>query len=456
MHQSKLFNLTRWRLAGWYAGVMGLILALGGFAIYRVMNHSEWQALHRELESVAGTLHDSLEPRLKKPGTIEESVQQSLPGLCISGSHCINPSKIAERHILGVVQQDSYYLRFFDLSGRVVATVGKQPEINTAQLSTATWQTLKTSEGERYHQFSLLLKAENGSPWGYLQVGRSLQDFDHHLASLQLSLLIGLPVAMLLVSGASWWLAGLAMQPVYQSYRQIQQFTADAAHELRTPLAAIRATVESTLQARELPEAEARSTLQTIERQNGRLAQLVQDLLLLSRMDLQVLPFKRQPCCLNDLISDSVEEIAALAIAAEVTLKADIRVHQPLYVTGDEEQLYRLLANLITNAIQHTPALGTVRVSLDQDDHQAVIQIQDTGIGIAAEEQPRIFDRFYRVQSDRSRATGGAGLGLAIAKAIVQTHQGRIEVESHPGQGSTFVVRLPSHLKQSLLITDVG
>jgi signal transduction histidine kinase len=422
---------------------MGLILTLSGVAIYRVMSHSEWQALHRELESVAGTLHDSLEPKLEQPGKIEATVEQALPGLCLSGNSCVDPSEIAERHILGTVQQDSYYLRFLDRSGRMVATLGKQPEYKAPQLSTATWQTLESLEGERYHQFSLLLKTANGSPWGYLQVGRSLQDFDQLLAALQLCLFIGLPVALLLVSGASWWLAGLAMQPIYQSYRQIQQFTADAAHELRTPLATIRATVESTLQARELPEAEARNTLQTIERQNGRLSQLVQDLLLLSRMDLQVLPLKRQPCCLNDLMSDSVEELAAFAIAAEVMLKADIRVHQPVYVIGDEEQLYRLLANLITNAIQHTSATGTVTVSLDRDDHQVVIQVQDTGVGIAPDEQPRIFDRFYRVQSDRSRATGGSGLGLAIAKAIVQFHQGNLQVLSELGKGSIFTVHLP-------------
>jgi signal transduction histidine kinase len=443
MHQSKLFNVTRWRLAGWYAGVMGMILLLSGVASYRVMSHSEWQSLHRELESIAGTLHDSLEPKLEQPGTIEASVAQALPGLCLFGSRCPNLSEMSERHILGPVQHDSYYLRFLNLSGQLVATLGKQPETTFAQYSTATWQTLKNPEGERYHQYSLLLKTANGSLWGYLQVGRSLQAFDHHLATLQLYLFIGLPVALLLVSGASWWLAGLAMQPVYQSYRQIQQFTADAAHELRTPLAAIRATVESTLQTRELPEAEARSTLQTVERQNGRLSQLVQDLLLLSRMDLQVLLLKQHPCCLNDVICDSVEELAPLAIAADITLKADIRVHQPIFVIGDEEQLYRLLANLITNAIQHTPVAGTVTVGLEQEDRHAAIHVQDTGIGIAPEEQLRIFDRFYRVQSDRARITGGAGLGLAIANMIVQAHRGSLQVESALGQGSTFTVRLP-------------
>ncbi|MBW4545334.1 MAG: ATP-binding protein [Symplocastrum torsivum CPER-KK1] len=110
---------------------------------------------------------------------------------------------------------------------------------------------------------------------------------------------------------------------------------------------------------------------------------------------------------------------------------------------GDEEQFYRLISNLIINAIQYTPAEGQVTVVLDHSDHQALIQIQDTGIGIAPSEQTQIFDRFYRVNSDRSRHTGGSGLGLAIAKAIVQAHQGGLQVHSELGKGSTFTIRLP-------------
>ncbi len=447
MHQSKLFNLTRWRLTGWYAGVMGVILSLCGVAFYQMMAQAHWQTLHQELESVAGTLHDGLEPVLQQPGRMEPRVEQLLPGICLKSSSCPEQTDTSDRHILGAVQQEGYYVRFLDQSGRIVATVGHQPEGLPFRGGTELWQTLQDRDGDRYHQISLLLKTQNHLPWGYMQVGRSLREFDNHFADIRFVLLLGLPMAMLLVSGASWWLAGLVMQPVYQSYRQIQQFTADAAHELRTPLAASRATVESVLEMDDLTVPEARSTLKAIERQNGRLSQLVQDLLLLSRMDLHVLTLKHQPYCLNNLICDLVDEFEALAIAANVSLKTDIRVPQPLYVLGDEEQLYRLVANLTTNAIQYTPRGGQVTVLLDRDDPYALIRVQDTGIGIATKDQLRIFDRFYRVSSDRSRQTGGAGLGLPISRAIAQAHYGSIQVQSQLGKGSTFTVQLPLHEK---------
>ncbi len=450
MNENKLFQLTRWRLAGWYAGVMGVILSLCGVAVYEAIARANWVALDRELESVAGTLHDSIEPILQQPGRLEPDVEQLLPDICVVGEKCVSQIENPTRHTLGAIHQGDYYVRLLDSSGRPVALAGLQPvglaatdkgdRVATAQL----WQILQNRQGTRFHQISLSLHTEDNRPWGYLQVGRSLKELDDHLTALKFILLLGLPVAMIVVAGSSWWLAGLAMQPIYQSYGQIQQFTADAAHELRTPLAAIQATVESTLRMNQLSELEARDTLKTIERQNYRLSELVRDLLLLSRMDRQVLPVKYRPVCLNDLVSDVTEELSALAIAADLTLSIDIRTPEPLHVNGDEEQLYRLIFNLVVNAIQYTPAGGQVAVILDSST-QALIYIKDTGVGIALPEQTRIFDRFYRVNSDRSRHTGGSGLGLSIAKAIATAHNGSIDVQSELGKGSTFTIRLPLH-----------
>jgi len=334
-------------------------------------------------------------------------------------------------------------MRLFDSSGRLIALSGRPLEELPATLGEESWQTLSDLKGNRYQQISLLLHTQDNLFWGYLQVGRSLKDFDDYLTAVRWILGLGLPVAMGLVAVSSWWLAGLAMQPIRQSYQQMQQFTADAAHELRTPLAVLQATVESTVPMQDLPALEAQARQHTIERQINRLSQLVKDLLLLCRMDQQVLPVQRRSCCLNDLISDLVEEFEDLAFPADVKLTKDICVQYQLYVTGDVEQLYRLVSNLIVNAIQYTPAAGQVTVILDHSHDQALIQIQDTGIGIAPEDQTRIFERFYRVSGDRSRSTGGSGLGLAIAAAIAQAHHGSLQLKSELGKGSIFTLRLP-------------
>lgn len=446
MNQNKLFRLTRIRLALYYAIVMGLILSIFAFGFYRAVFHAHVVALDSEIESVAGTLHDSIELKLQSPGRLEPLAHQLFPNPdnCGTGAtNCIQQQPHSKRHLLGIVTKTSYYIRFFDTSGKLIANAGYYPNGLPDVFNQKTWQFLKDSKGKDYHQITLALHTQNYQDWGYMQVGRSLQEFNHYLDSVKLVLMLGLLVAMGMIAGASWWLSGLAMQPIYQSYRQIQQFTADAAHELRTPLAATAATVESALLMSQIEEEETQDILQTIQRQNQRLTTLVVDLLMLARIDTQSQKLQHEICCLTDIVSDLIEEFEAIANAAEVKLISLIQVHQPLNIIGNADQLYRLFSNLIVNAIQYTPKEGEVTVLLDRNDHYAVIKVQDTGIGISKHELTRIFDRFYRVSSDRSRNTGGSGLGLAIVQAIVHSHHGSIDVQSELGKGSTFTIKLP-------------
>ncbi|MDR9896994.1 ATP-binding protein [Aetokthonos hydrillicola Thurmond2011] len=136
-------------------------------------------------------------------------------------------------------------------------------------------------------------------------------------------------------------------------------------------------------------------------------------------------------------------ELAFLAVENRVNLLEPVLPTKKIHVIGNEEQLYRLISNLIINAIQATPAEGKVTVSLEDREFYAVIKVQDTGIGIAPEHQKHIFNRFYRVDGDRSRSSGGSGLGLAIAQAIALAHKGSIHVQSQPGLGSIFTVEIP-------------
>lgn len=443
MNHNQLFQKTRLQLACWYAGVMGVILGLCGWGMYEAISHAHWMTLDRELESVAGTLHDSLEPVLQEPGQLEPEVARLLPDLCTKNEQCWTRQFNPSRHAIGALHQGYYYVRLLDLPGNLIAVAGVSSDGLPGIESAETWQTFSDSQGTRFHQIAVVLHTEDGRDWGSLQVGRSLQEFDDYLMAVKVIMLIGFPIALLGVGTASWGLAGVAMQPIYQSYHQIQQFTADAAHELRTPLAAIRATVESNLRVKNSNLEDILDTLKTVDRQNLRLSQLVNDLLLLSRMDQKELPLKPSPCCLNDVISDVEEEIAVLAITSQVKLTTEVRVPQAVRVKGTEEELYRLLFNLVSNGIQYTPAGGEVSLILDASDRHAIIQVKDTGIGIHPQDLNRIFDRFYRVNSDRARHTGGSGLGLAIAQAIAKTHHGNIQVQSELGQGSLFTVRLP-------------
>ena len=168
---------------------------------------------------------------------------------------------------------------------------------------------------------------------------------------------------------------------------------------------------------------------------------MIADLLLLTSLEQNSSSKPFQPCCLNDLVSDLTEEFLELATAADINLTCQITTCE-IYALGNESQLYRLVSNLIANAIQYTPRGGYVTVSLVRGDYTAVIAVKDTGIGIEFADQERIFERFYRVDGDRSRKTGGTGLGLAIAVAIAQKHQAHLKVESQVGIGSIFTLEL--------------
>ncbi len=443
MHQNQLFNRTRIKLTGFYAVVIGVIMILSGYGIHRVMIRVFERTVDRELNTLAGTVHDTLEAILQQPGVVNPVAIAVLPGLCMVGTPCA-PAR-SDSQLGELTKTQGYCLRLFSLDGRAIATLGNAVHQFPAWTPKLQWKTIIDNRGERYHIHTLPLKTSDNRDWGYLQVAQSYHLLDEYNHSLYLLLIFGIPLAMCLICGASWWLSGLAVQPIYQSYQQIQQFTADAAHELRTPLAVTRVAVESALDPATNPP-EARTNLEIAQRQVQHLTRLAEDLLWLSRLEAKQLVSSQQSCCMNDLVSDLEEELAPLAIAASIDLQVEILVGEPLHVVGDIDRLYRAISNLITNAIQYTPADGAVTIRLEYTDNKAIITVQDTGIGIAPADLPQIFDRFYRVQEDRARATGGTGLGLAIVRAIIQTHQGTIQVSSQLGLGSVFTVKLPAKI----------
>jgi heavy metal sensor kinase len=225
------------------------------------------------------------------------------------------------------------------------------------------------------------------------------------------------------------------------AFLRVTQFTADASHELRTPVSLIRTEAELALR-RSRGEVEYKESLRHILAEAERTTALIEQLLSLARTDSGRETLQMQPVDLRQTLGSVVEGWRRVATIRNLQFSADIDAHDS-FVQGDETALRRLADILLDNAFKYTPSPGSVRLSLHHKAGSVVIAVQDSGVGIAQEEQGKIFERFYRVDKARSREQGGAGLGLAIAQWIVSQHRGSIVVESDPGHGATFRVELP-------------
>jgi heavy metal sensor kinase len=224
------------------------------------------------------------------------------------------------------------------------------------------------------------------------------------------------------------------------SFGQIRQFTADASHELRTPLTILTGEMELALRTRKTPE-QYQDVLSSALQEVLRLSRVVEYLLLLSRADMGQIVIEKEKINLTEMLADLAD--AATVLGAPKNIYITYRHSENLFIEGDQAKVYQIFLNLVDNAVKYTPEGGLISITLHRDGAFAEVRVRDTGIGISAEHQKKIFDRFYRVDRARSRELGGAGLGLSIVQWKVEVHGGTIRVESEPGQGSTFIVRLP-------------
>jgi two-component system, OmpR family, sensor kinase len=227
------------------------------------------------------------------------------------------------------------------------------------------------------------------------------------------------------------------------SFGSLHRFTADASHELKTPLMVLRAGVERALVHPGVPSEILQSLDETLAQINE-MTELVESLLTLARADEGRAPLAVEESDLRELVSDAVETAGMLGVGSGVTVTSRIPEH-PVRMAVDRHRIREMLLNLVTNAIKYTPQGGTIDLSLVDQDGAVSITVRDTGIGIAPGDLPHIFDRFWRADPARSR-TGdrpGTGLGLAITKWIAEAHGGTITVQSRPGRGTIFTVRLP-------------
>ncbi len=222
---------------------------------------------------------------------------------------------------------------------------------------------------------------------------------------------------------------------------RMRRFVGDASHELRTPLTSILGFAELYRSGALPPGPDVDRAMSRIEGEASRMGLLVEDLLLLARLD-QQRPLEHVQVDLLELASDAVADAAAVDPSRSVTLEA-VASGPPPIVAGDAGRLRQVFGNLVTNALTHTPSGTPVAVRVSTDALHAVVEVADSGPGIAAEDRPRVFERFFRTDSSRTRASGGTGLGLSIVHALVAAHRGTVSVDETPGGGATFRVSLP-------------
>lgn len=305
------------------------------------------------------------------------------------------------------------------------------------------------------------------------------------LMTLAVVLLVGLPAVVVLAALAGYWLAGRVLQPVRaitlkareitaehlgerlpvanpddefgqlatvfndvlagvrDSFERLKRFTSDASHELRTPLTAIRSVGEVALQG-DLPEEQYREVIGSMLEETERLTRLLENLLTLTRADNDGVVLRRARVDAAALTRGVGELLRSLSEERGQELIVDAAA--PLLVDADPDLLQQALINLLDNAVKYTPQNGLIHLSTHLSPRdEVVIEVTDSGPGIALEHQSRVFDRFYRVDKARARQTGGVGLGLALAKWAVEVNGGRIELDSNPSGGCTFRVVLPGH-----------
>jgi len=227
------------------------------------------------------------------------------------------------------------------------------------------------------------------------------------------------------------------------SDRRLRRFIADASHELRTPLSAVRAYAELFGRGAATRPEDLERSMSGIVREAERMSVLVDDLLLLARLD-EGRPLERKPVDLAEVVREAVDAARVVEPARPI----DVSV-EPAIVTGDETRLRQVLDNLLANARAHTPAGTPVSVELERADGRAMLTVADRGPGMTEEQAVRVFERFYRADSSRTRASGGAGLGLSIVGAVVEAHGGTAEVRPTPSGGATFVITLPLGAEKS-------
>lgn len=463
----------RARLSSWYVVVTFVILLVFSLGTYFGMRHLLFKALAEERELLAHAIEQSYDPQSRTFRNLE------LPRLHVS------------RHM------KESYLIIYNAGERPVYRSPMADELSLSIPLTQERIETTTILRKTFSSFSFLQRVErkevafqaasrqlyyNNQRIGWVNIAAPISDIEASMQGLLKILLGGILVVGLLVGGGTYVLTDKALAPVaaitrkarrisssnlneridvlnhedelgqlatvlndllnrlQQAFESQRQFMADAAHELNTPLAILRAHWEDELDNPQVPQGLKEKMVHDVET-ISRMNRLINNLLFLSRTESHGVRFDSSPLSLSKLVRDVLADAQVLATMKGQDLQADNLTK--IEILGDRDRLYQLFFNLVDNAIKYSDPNGKIRVTLSSDENNAIFSVRDNGPGIPADNLPHIFDRFYRVNKDRSRKTGGSGLGLAICRMIAEAHHGSIDAESVTGEGSAFVVTLP-------------
>jgi signal transduction histidine kinase len=469
----------RIRLTIWYFVVTFLILIIFSYGIFLGMRHLVYRALDKDLFILINTIERSFDPFLGRFGILQlqtDSIDRFAEFYLIIYSSTGKPiyaSYLAQKISLNTPPLHEQFSKAYMLKTNIQGNI---PFIRTKSNGEVTFRVIVQK-----------LYYEN-NPIGWVTVGLPLVRMQDTIEKLQFSLVFAIIISVGLIAVGGYFLTQKALNPVeainlkanqisytnlkerieiqnpkdelgqlsltlnnlferlQRAFESQQQFLSDAAHELKTPLAILRAHWESELNNPELPLPIKEKFVHDIETIT-RLNHLINNLLLLSKSETFQSDFECCPLRLDEVLKGVIDD--AIVLAENKSQKIEVVELQEVMVQGDKIRLYQLFFNLVDNAMKYSPEESTIWISLHKEEPWAVVKVRDNGAGIAAEHLPHIFERFYRVEKDRARKTGGSGLGLAICKLIAERHQGSIEVESTVGKGTVFTVKLPIHKIES-------
>ena len=476
----------RFKLTLWYVLILGILLTSFSGFLYFTLSKSLYRDVDNKLRSLAELIASESSSPLSKFsfGTIDQALEASM-----------NLKPIGK--FIQVLDESGNIGRKSDNLKNVQLPISLNA-LKNASKGLMTFETNRTI-GNTPLRIVTFPVVENSHVTKIVQIASSLEGVEDALNKLFLILIISVPSTLILASLGGQFLAHKALKPVDnitqtarmitsqnlnqrihplkvkdeisrlietfnemisrldQSFRQMKQFSSDASHELKTPLTILKGEVEVMLR-KERTSQEYQQTLTSNLEEINRMSQIVEDLLTLSKAETGEIRLNKEDINLTEILSEVVAQMDRLAKSKKLHLSASNH-HQDIHIFGDALRLRELFINLIENGIKYTEEGGSIRIIMqkeypppvtDQSDRverekgQFVkIIVSDTGIGIAKEDEERIFDRFFRVDKARSREQGGSGLGLSICKWIVEAHQGEIGVESELAKGSSFVVRLP-------------